>query len=136
MIGLAKLQRILVDFRDFLLGLLRIALHEVLDQHGNIFFPLAERRHVDGEDIQPIEEVGTKRSGSDCSGQVTVRRCNYADLGWNNPITPDSLKLPLLKHAQQRDLRLGRKLADLIQKNSTGMGKLKTPPAVRQRCWP
>ncbi len=37
MIGLAQLERIFVDFADLLSGLLRVALHEVLDQHRNVF---------------------------------------------------------------------------------------------------
>src|SRR6266478_3861505 len=110
MIGLEQLQRVLVDSADVLLGLLRIALHEVLDQHRNVFSPFPKSGEVDREDVQAIEEVGAKRSRRGRRRQITVRRGNYADVGGNDPITSDSLELSLLEHTQQRDLRLGGKL--------------------------
>ncbi len=132
MIGLAKRQGSLVDPSDLLLGFLRIALHEVLDQHRNIFFPLPERRHVNREDVQPIEEIGSKRAGRDCRRQITVRRGNHANVGRNEPVPSDSFKLPFLEHAQQRNLRLGGKVADLVQKNGAGVGEFEASPALLQ----
>src|SRR5580704_10439218 len=65
MIGLAKLQCSFINLADFFSRLLRMALHEVLDQHRNVLFPLPERRHVDREDIQPVKEVTPEHASSD-----------------------------------------------------------------------
>jgi hypothetical protein len=61
-IGLAQPERIFVDLADLLARHLRVVLHEVLDQHRNVFLAVPKRRHVDGENIQPVEEVGAKCS--------------------------------------------------------------------------
>jgi hypothetical protein len=33
---------------------------KVIDQRGNIFPALAQRRHLDAENIQPVEKVGAE----------------------------------------------------------------------------
>src|ERR1700674_4522922 len=56
-IGLAQPERIFVDLADLLARFLRVALHEVLDQHRNVFLSVPKRRYVDGEDVQPVKEI-------------------------------------------------------------------------------
>ena len=60
MIGLAQLQRILADVADLLSSLFGIALHEVFDQHRNVFFSVPEGWHMNRENVQPVEKVGAK----------------------------------------------------------------------------
>jgi len=49
----------------------------------------------------------------------------------NGATAAHALDLPLLEHAQQRDLRLGRKVADLVEKDRSGMRQLE---AARRCC--
>ena len=52
-----------VDFVDVLRHLFGEFFDEVLDQQRNVFFALSQRRYLDREDIQSIEQVRTKCAG-------------------------------------------------------------------------
>jgi hypothetical protein len=45
---------------DLLSRLLGISFHKVLDQHWNVFLALPQRRQINRENIQAVEEVGAK----------------------------------------------------------------------------
>jgi len=51
----------------------------------------------------------------------------HPDVNGNRFVTADALDLTLLQHAQQRDLNLRRKIADLVQENRPAIGRLKAP---------
>src|SRR5438034_664244 len=61
-------------FCDLLSGLLCVPLHEVLDQHRNVFLSVSKRRHVDRENIQPVEEVRAKHPR--CDGRLQIAATN------------------------------------------------------------
>src|SRR5258708_2750528 len=63
MIGTA--QAYFVDPADLFPRFLRVSLNEVLNQHRNILLPLPQRRYTDRENIEPVKQVGSKRSRSD-----------------------------------------------------------------------
>lgn len=46
----------------FFPGFSRIAVDETLDEHGVVFFPLAERRNLDGEYVGPIKQVAAVKT--------------------------------------------------------------------------
>jgi hypothetical protein len=50
--------KVFFNFADLLSRLLRIALHEGLEQHRNIFFSVPETRYVDRENVQPGTVLG------------------------------------------------------------------------------
>src|SRR4029077_18881024 len=114
-------------------GLFGIALHEVLYQHGNVFFPSPERRHINREDVQPVEEVGTECSRSNGHGQIAVGCSDDSDIGGDDAGTSHSFKLALLEHAKQCNLSFRGKLADFIEKDSAGVRQLKTALPALQR---
>ena len=51
------LQRFRVDAFDLLLQLAREPAHEELGQRRDVFLAVAQRRHVDRDDVEPVEEV-------------------------------------------------------------------------------
>src|ERR1700726_4438818 len=116
MIGLAQLERPFFDSGDSLSQIFRIALHEILDQHRNVFPPVPERRHINWENIQPVEEVGAKCSGSNGRRQIAVCGGNDSNIGGNNAAPPYSFKLALLKHSKQRNLSFYGKFSYFIEK--------------------
>ena len=66
-IQLALFQRIPVDFANLLPGFLCVAFYEILHQHRNVLPPFAQRRHLNRENVQPVKQVGSKRSrGNGC----------------------------------------------------------------------
>src|SRR3984893_5754974 len=132
MIGLAKRERVFVDLADLLSRLLRIALHEVFDQHRNVFLQVPERRHINRENIQPVEQVGAKCSRCNGGRQIAVGSGDYSNIGGNDPATSHSFKLALLEHLKQRNLSFRGKFADFIEKNRAGVRQLKTALSALQ----
>src|SRR5258705_12308455 len=59
------------DILSFFSG---IAIDEVLDQHRNVFSPLAQRRDLNGEHVQAIEKILAVCARSYGSLQVTGSR--------------------------------------------------------------
>jgi hypothetical protein len=53
-----------------------------------------------------------------------------SNIGRNGAATSYSFELALLKHAQQRNLRFGRKLAYFIEKDGAGVRHFKTALAA------
>ena len=48
------------------------ALEEVVDQQRQVFAPLAQRRQVDGQDVQPVEEVFAEAAVGDHLPQIAL----------------------------------------------------------------
>ena len=49
-------------------------LDEVIEQHKNIFGAFPQRRHLDGENVEPIEEIKPECPFFHGSSQIPVRR--------------------------------------------------------------
>src|SRR5437899_1336128 len=54
----------------------RKMLDEMTHQQGDVFLALAQRRHLHGEDVQPIEKVHAKLLLVHHGNQISVRCCN------------------------------------------------------------
>src|ERR1700733_1777921 len=72
---------------------------------------------MDRKDVQPVEQIHSKLSGTNCRRQIAVCSCNYTDVDRNALSASHALEFVFLKHPQQGDLGLARHLTDLIQKN-------------------
>ena len=95
--------------------------------------PLAERRNVDVEHVQPIVEVGAELAPCHRIVQVPVGRRDHAHVGPHRARAAQAHELALLQHAQELRLRGGRHLGDFVEKqhaarrqlNLTGLGLLR-----------
>ncbi len=94
---------------------------------------LAQRRHVDREDVQAEEEVAAESPLPNGLLEISVRRSDDARVGAQGLRAPHPLELPLLKHAQQGDLYRRREIPDLVQKDRAPARQLETPPAALER---
>ena len=65
--------------------------------------------------------------------QVAIRRGDDTNIHRDRLAAPDAFEFPLLKNSQQSDLRLQRKLANLVQKDRSAVGRFKTAEAPLQR---
>src|SRR5947208_983480 len=63
-VSLQQLERRLFDSADIFPGLGRIALGEVLGQHRNVLDALAQRRHLQRKDVQPVEQIEPDAAGA------------------------------------------------------------------------
>ena len=67
------------------------------------------------EHIEAIEEIFPEAPGLDELDQVLVGRRDQAEIDLDRPPRADGIDLPLLERAQELDLSLRRKLADLVE---------------------
>jgi hypothetical protein len=80
---------------------------------------------VNWEYIQPIKEAGAKGSRIDGSRQIPVRRGDDPHVRRYKAAASNSFKCPFLGHPEQSNLRLLRKLSDLIEKDRSGVSQFK-----------
>src|SRR5262249_32396792 len=116
-------ERPLVAAPDRLSRLARVAIDEVFHQQRNVLRPLAQRRHRNRKHVQAIVEVAAERARLDRGLKVAVRRRDHAYVDVNRCGPTDTVELPLLQDAQQRDLGFHRQVAHLVEEYG---------PAVRQ----
>ena len=82
------------------------------------------------EHIEAIEEIFPEAPGLDELDQVLVGRGDQAEIDLDRPPRADGIDLPLLQRAQELDLSLRRKLADLVeeQRPAIRLGELAGMP--------
>ena len=79
---------------------------EVFDERGNVFHVLPQRRHANGNDVEPEEEVLAEAAGLDLVGQVSVRRGEHADVRLHFLGRPERSEALAFDHPQQLRLAL------------------------------
>ena len=68
----------------------------MVDERGDVFLSVPKRVHVDGEDVQPIEEVLPERSLLGRQRQVSVGCCDDSHVHVPRPVLAHPFKLALL----------------------------------------
>ena len=91
-----------------------------------IFGALAQRRHLDGEDVEPIEQVLAKCFLGDPLLEIPVRGRDDPHVHANGFRAAKPFDLPLLQHAQQLDLDVCRQVADLVEEDCRVIGQFET----------
>src|SRR5271163_248736 len=81
-------------------------LDEVTHQQGNIVFSFAQRRHSDGEHIQPIVQIGSESLLLYHRFQIAIRRRNQPGTRTKSSNATQALKLALLQNSQELWLKL------------------------------
>src|SRR5262245_17074933 len=102
---LKQIKRLFLDVTDPLPGSLGIALHQVLDQKSDVVLPVAQRRYVYRENVEPIEKVPAERTSIYGGFQVAVCGRDHSNIRGDRLAAPHALEFPFLKHPQQRNLR-------------------------------
>ena len=123
------------DALDDLTVLVRELLEEVIGEQQQVGFALAERRHEDGEHVEPIVEVLAEGILRDGLLEILVRRGEQAHVGLDRFGAAQPLELALLQHAQQLDLRGGVDVADFVEEQCPALGELEAAflPGLRPR---
>ena len=78
-----------------------------------------------GNTLDAIVQVAAEGSGGDGGRQVAIGGGDHTHVGADRLVATHALKLPLLQHPQQGDLRLRGQLAHLIQEERSSIGQLK-----------
>ena len=78
-------------------GVARVLLQEEVDQDGDVVAALAQRRHVDGEDVDAVVEVVAEAAVRDHRAQVAVGRGDDAHVNLDGARAADATNLALLQ---------------------------------------
>src|SRR5205823_5400912 len=107
-----------VELEGLRARLLRGEPAEVLEQHELVAFHLAERRHAQREDREPMVEVGAEAASAHLAAQVAIRRRDDAAARGAALRLADALVLAVFQHAQELRLQLERQLANFVQQQA------------------
>lgn len=100
---------------------------EMLGQKLNVRHPAAQRRQGKGKDVEPIVEVLAEGVLAYGFLEVLVRRGDDAHRHRTARLAADAGHLAVLEQAQERNLRVHRHLAELVEKNGPAVRKLEFP---------
>ena len=107
-----------------LLVLLAELLEEVLDQQRNIFAPVAQRRQIDVDDVQPVVKIFAEFLLFHHLAQIRIGGGQNPHIHLHDFVRTERRELLLLNHAQQLGLRLRPDRADFIEEDRALVGDL------------
>ena len=84
-------------------------------QHRDIRWAFAQRRQVNGNQIQSIKQVFTEIAFLNHFSQVSIRRGDNPDINRSACAWPKNFIRSVLKHSQYFDLRIRVQIANLVQ---------------------
>src|SRR5437667_4713324 len=103
---------------------------EVARERVDVVGAAAQRRQVNGPDVQAIVEVVAERPLTHHLGEVAVGGGDHPDVDPNGIGAADALDLAVLEHAEQLHLDAERQLADLVEEAGAAVRRLEQPLAV------
>jgi hypothetical protein len=84
----------------------------------------AQRRHLEREDVEPMEEVFAKLAAAHRLARVAVGGGDDAHVGLDGARGADAHERAGLQHPQQANLQLERHLGDLVEEERAAIGLL------------
>ena len=101
------------------------AVEEKVDEQRNVVAAIAQRRHVDVDDVEPVEQVFAEQPLGDEIAQVLVRRRDHAHVhAAVGAVRADFLHVAGLEKPQQQPLHAQRHLADFVEEDGAVGGHL------------
>src|SRR5206468_12116237 len=91
---LEQIQRSLIDVLDFLASRLSVTIDQVFDQQGNVVHALTERRSLNRENIEPVEQVLSEGAFRHRYTQVRVCGREYSYVHLNCLTATNSFEFP------------------------------------------
>ncbi len=101
-------------------------------EHGNVFDAIAQRRHVERDHVEPVEQVLAKVAAFDFVFEILVRGGHDADIHLDRFGRTHRLQTLFFQRAQDFGLRLERHVADLVEEQSAAVGPLELTDLVLQ----
>src|SRR6185295_13163081 len=103
-------------------GLGELEPHEVEQQARDVVAALAQRRDVDLVAGEPVQQRGAERAGRDQRLEARVGGGDDADVDVLGALGAQRVDLGGLERAQQHDLDLGGRGADLVEEQGAAAG--------------
>ena len=101
---------------------------EAADEDGYIAAALAERRHVDVEDVEAVVQVAAELPGLDGLPEVAVGGGDHAHADLDLVVPAHPHEAATLEHPQEPRLGGERHLGDLVEEERTAIGKFEHAP--------
>ena len=108
---------------------------EVIGQPRDVAAAVAQRRQVDVDQVQAIQQVFAELAALHHLVQRAVRRRDHAHVDGARPARAEHFERAVLQHAQQLDLRRRIELADLVEEDRSAVGEsrsVRAGPAARR----
>ena len=103
--------------------------HEEVHEERDVLGAIAERREMDGEDVESVVEILAEGLFLDRFQQVAVGGGDDADIDPDRRLAADAVEFMLLQDVEQLGLDLGREFADLIEEDGAAVGELEAADA-------
>jgi len=94
----------------------------MVNEQRKIFQAAAERRNLNGKDVQPVVQVFPELASADHRHQFTIRRGDHAQIQLACDHIADTAQLPVLQHAQQLGLKTPRRVRDFVEEQRPSVG--------------
>ena len=109
------------------------SLQEVADEQRQVVAALAQRRQVDGDDVEAEVQVGPEAAILHALVEVAVGGGDDAHVDGDRLRAADARERALLEDAQQLGLRARVHLADLVEEDRAAVGALEVAELARVR---
>ena len=110
-----RVERLLAQCLHLAAALLRQYLQKLLDEQQQVVPPLAQRRQVQRDHVEAVEEVGAEVAPPHLLLEVAVGGGDDPNVHRDRLGGADRDHFPLLQHAQQLHLERGRHLAHFVE---------------------
>ena len=115
--------------REF--GLRIAAAREMGDKGPDVRAPLAERRHVDVDDAQPVEQILAKLAGRYALGEVAIGCGNHPNVDPSRALVgPDPLQLARFEEPQKQRLHPQAHLPHFVEEERAAVRRLELADLV------
>ena len=104
-------------------------LQEILGEQADVLGALAQRRELDADDIQPVEQILAEGLLRDLLFEVLVRRRDDAHIGLQRFVAADAGEFALLQDAQDFALERQRHVADFVEEKRAAVALLEAADA-------
>src|SRR5207249_4935109 len=98
-----------------------VLIQEEIDQPRDVLAAVAQRREINIDDVEAIEQILAEIPAGDFFLQIDVGGGDHAGVDLERLRVADANELALLQDAQQLDLKLRLKRADLVEKDGSAL---------------
>ena len=99
-----------------------VAQHHGKGERSNVFGPFAQGPQRQGEDVEPVEQIGAEPALGNFGRQIAVSAGNDPHVDLDRLSRADRHHLTLLQRAEQLGLKRQRHLGDFIEQQSAAIG--------------
>ena len=85
---------------------------------------IAQRRNIDGHDVQPIIEVLAERAFFECGAQIAIGGGDQAHIHFMRFRSAEALEFAVLQYAKELHLNRSRHVADFVEEERALVGQL------------